>query len=306
MKGKSPVSFYFYICTLLLLAALNVGCSDNKAIASQDDEISHFDVTAIASGAVDVEGGLVGVAARKPGVVSEVYVNEGDFVKKGAVLAVMDDTGTKISVQAAILQQENSERELVKAKILLESSKRKLEKASIQREKGFLSQEHYEELHDELQLQQANVSIIESKVESDKVNLAYRQYEDELNIIRAPVDGVVVRRFANPGEGTSTLNVSILFQLEPDANKIVRSEVSEQFLEMLSVNQKVEFWSEIDSSKLYSGKVKRISKIFGARKLKFDDSAAETDQRVVEVIVEYDKAQLLNGQRVMVRFASNS
>jgi len=42
---------------------------------------------AIANGKVDIEGGVIAVAARRAGIVSEVFVKEGDIVKKGDVLA---------------------------------------------------------------------------------------------------------------------------------------------------------------------------------------------------------------------------
>ncbi|MGH3264330.1 MAG: biotin/lipoyl-binding protein, partial [Trebonia sp.] len=42
---------------------------------------------AIASGKADVEGGVIQVAARTAGVVRQVFVQEGDIVRKGQVLA---------------------------------------------------------------------------------------------------------------------------------------------------------------------------------------------------------------------------
>ena len=47
--------------------------------------------SAIADGKADVEGGIIQVAARAPGVVSAVYVEEGDAVRKGQVLARQED-----------------------------------------------------------------------------------------------------------------------------------------------------------------------------------------------------------------------
>ena len=47
--------------------------------------------SASASGKVDVEGGIIQVAARTAGVVRDVYVQEGDEVTKGQVLARLED-----------------------------------------------------------------------------------------------------------------------------------------------------------------------------------------------------------------------
>ena len=46
---------------------------------------------AVAEGKADVEGGVIPVAARTSGIVSDVYVQEGDAVTKGQILARQED-----------------------------------------------------------------------------------------------------------------------------------------------------------------------------------------------------------------------
>ena len=65
--------------------------------------------TAIAAGKVDIEGGLVDVAARAPGVVKEVFVQEGDKVTAGQILARQEDDDARLSrnrVAAQLAQAE--------------------------------------------------------------------------------------------------------------------------------------------------------------------------------------------------------
>jgi HlyD family secretion protein len=121
-------------------------------------------------------------------------------------------------------------------------------------------------------------------------------------MVRAPVDGRIARRYANPGAGASTLNVSTLFDLEPKAPRIVRAEVTEGSLPAVAVGQAVEISPEAEPGKSYRGQVLRISAVFGARRLQSDDPAERKDERVVEVVVSADDAPLLIGQRVLVRF----
>ena len=49
----------------------------------------------IANGKVDIEGGVIEVAARRPGVISEVLAQEGDVVTKGQVLARLEGPGCR-------------------------------------------------------------------------------------------------------------------------------------------------------------------------------------------------------------------
>jgi len=127
-------------------------------------------------------------------------------------------------------------------------------------------------------------------------------YNVELTVIRSPADGRVVRRYANPGAGTSTLNVSNLFDLEPVAPRIARAEIVESDIPNVSVGQAVEITPEGDPSKVYVGTVLRRAAVFGARKLASDDPSQRSDERVVEVVVTAGDAPLLIGQRVLVKF----
>ena len=128
------------------------------------------------------------------------------------------------------------------------------------------------------------------------------RYRLEQTEIRAPVDGVIVRRYANPGVGASTLNVTPMFDLEPAGARIVRAEVTESALPIVAIGQAVSLTPEADQAKTYPGKVLRRAAVFGARKLQSDDPSERTDERVVEVVVSADSAPFLIGQRVLVKF----
>jgi HlyD family secretion protein len=65
---------------------------------------------------------------------------------------------------------------------------------------------------------------------------------------------------------------------------------------------RVEIVPEADQSRTYQGTVLRIAEVFGARRLQSDDPSKQTDERVVEVVVDAQRAQVLVGQRVLVKF----
>ena len=52
---------------------------------------------AVANGKADVEGGIIQVAARRGGVVKEVYVQEGDRVVAGQILARQEDDEARLA-----------------------------------------------------------------------------------------------------------------------------------------------------------------------------------------------------------------
>ena len=111
-----------------------------------------------------------------------------------------------------------------------------------------------------------------------------------------------MRRYANPGAGASTLNVSNMFDLEPQTGRIVRAEIAEGSLSFVNIGQTVQMSPESDPTKVYPGKVLRRAAVFGARKLQSDDASERADDRVVEVVVDSSGAPFLIGQRVLVKF----
>lgn len=149
---------------------------------------------------------------------------------------------------------------------------------------------------------QAQLGVQQSAVATARARLAQAEYNEELSIVRSPVDGKIIRRYANPGGGASTLNVSTMFDLEPAIPHIVRAEIVETAIPDVSVGQEAEIVSEADPSKVSVGRVLRVAATFGGRKLKSDTGTEAADERVVEVAVSADNAPYLIGQRVLVKF----
>jgi len=257
---------------------------------------------AVSNGKADVEGGIIQVAARKSGIVREVLVQEGQEVAKGQVLARLEDDEFKLAAQsaAAELNQARAQAELLKVQL----STAQREEARLQKltASNFVAGQKLDQAHDALRQAQASLDAQAALIATAQAKLAQARYNQELTVIRAPVDGKIVRRYANPGAGASTLNVSNMFDLEPKAARIVRAEISEGALPNVSIGQAVQMSPEADPGKSYTGQVIRQAPVFGARKLQSDDPTQQTDERVVEVVVSADGAPFLIGQRVLVKF----
>lgn len=257
---------------------------------------------AVSNGKADVEGGIIQVAARTSGVVREVLVQEGQDVVKGQVLARLEDDEPRLAAQSAAAELNQARAQVELLKVQLATAQR--EEARLQRlvSSNFVAGQKLDEAHDAVRQAQANLDAQAALIATAQAKLAQARYNQELTVIRAPVDGKIVRRYANPGAGASTLNVSNMFDLEPKAARIVRAEISEGALPYVSVGQTVQMSPEADPGKTYAGKVIRQAPVFGARKLQSDDPTERSDERVVEVVVSADEAPFLIGQRVLVKF----
>ena len=271
-----------------------------KATASPADT----PYAAVAGGKADVEGGIIQVASRTAGVVRDVDVLEGQSVAKGQVLARQEDDAPRLAVQTAQASLAQAKAQLGVTQVQLAAAQR--EKRRLESLSGLVSGQQIDQAADAIASAQASLVSEHASIMVGETQLGEARYRLEQTIVRAPVNGVIVRRYANPGTGASTLNVTPMFDLEPTGARIVRAEVSETAFPSVSLGQAVSIVPEADQSKAYPGKVLRRAAVFGARKLQSDDPSERTDERVVEVVVSADGAPFLVGQRVLVKFVKPS
>ena len=287
-----------------LLGALALGASACQKAADAKANVvpAASPYAAVADGKADVEGGIIQVAARTAGVIRDVDVQEGDKVTKGQVLARLEDDAPRLAADTAAASLAQAQAQIGLSQAQLDAAQRESERLKPLTQAHFVSRQAVDQAQDAVRTATANLAAQHAAVGVAATELAQARYADELTVIRAPVDGRIVRRYANPGAGASTLNVTPMFDLEPDGARIVRAEVSESAQPFVATGQRVELYAEADQSKSYPGKVLRIAPVFGARKLQSDDPSERADERVVEVVVSADGAPFLIGQRVLVKF----
>jgi HlyD family secretion protein len=293
------------VVAAVLLGAVVVlleACGSGSATAPGKPSAATSPYATIANGKIDVEGGLVEVAARRGGVVRDVMVQEGSIVKKGQVLAKLEDDDSVLAVNSSRAAVVQAESQAALTRVNIQAAQREYQRLARLRESQVVSQQQTDQASDTLATAQAQLIVQQAAVQTARAQLAQAVYAEDLTIIRAPMDGRIVRRYANPGAGASTLNVSDMFDLEPASPHIARAEIVESAIPDVHVGQEAEIVSEADSDKILVGKVLRVAPVFGTRKLKSDTAKESMDERVLEVVVSADNTPYLIGQRVMVRF----
>lgn len=294
---------------VILLVVVIVGFSAvNGARAKKAEQAKQAAVkvespyAAIANGKIDVEGGIIQIAARRGGVVRAVYVQEGDIVTEGQILARQEDDEPRLSLQTAEADLKAAQSQLAQIQVDITAAEREYARMQQLAATNFIAAQRLDQARDAVATARTRYASQQAQVETNRARRDQAAYNVELTIIRAPANGRIVRRYANPGAGASTLNVSNMFDLEPEAPRIARAEIVEADIPNIKTDQQVEVTPESDPSKVYVGKVLRRAAVFGARKLASDDPSQRTDERVVEVVVDVADAPLLIGQRVLVKF----
>jgi HlyD family secretion protein len=257
---------------------------------------------AVADGKADVEGGVIQVAARRQGIIRDVFVQEGDAVVKGQILAKQEDDDARLAAETAQANLAQARSQITVLEVQRRTAQRELARLQTLSASNFVAGQRIDQARDAVAKADADLGAQRASVGAYAAQLNQARYNQELTIIRAPADGRIARRYANPGAGASSLNVTPMFDLEPKTARIVRAEISESAIPFVSLGQPVEIIPEADQSKIYTGKVLRRAAVFGARKLQSDDPSERTDTRVVEVVISADGTPFLIGQRVLVKF----
>ena len=257
---------------------------------------------AIANGKADVEGGIIQVAARRQGIVREVFVQEGQDVVAGQALAKQEDDDARLAAATASASLASARAQVSLYQVQLRTGQREYKRLQNLSAANFVAGQRLDAAQDQIASAQASIQAQQAAIQVATAQLAQARYNQELTVIRAPADGRIARRYANPGAGASTLNVTPMFDLEPQTARIVRAEIVEADIPNVTIGQEVEIQPEGDPTKTYLGKVLRRAAVFGARKLASDDPSQRSDERVVEVVVSADGAPILVGQRVLVKF----
>lgn len=258
--------------------------------------------SAVARGHVDIEGGIIRLAARRDGIIAKVLVEEGERVRAGQVLATLDDNLARRNLALTEREVEQAEQESRKARIELAAAEREVKRLEPLAARETVPLQDLDRARDMRALADVACHAATAAIETARARRAVAARELEERQIVAPLDGQIIQRQARPGNGVSTLNVTPLFLFTPDVPRIVRAELEEQYLEAVRTGQPAQVILQAQPERTWSGKVLRIGRVVGERTPTVDPKERQ-DNQVVEVVITLEGAEaLIIGQRVVVRF----
>ena len=257
---------------------------------------------ASAKGRIDIEGGVIRLAAQREGVIVKVLVEEGDSVVAGQALALLGDEQVRRAALQTRAELAQAQAALPGIEVRLAAARREARRLeplvgdqTVTGQEFDTARDQVRSLRAELQLGNAATTVAAARVK-------VAEYEIEQRVIRAPLAGKIVRRQARPGDGVSVSTVTPLFSFAPDTPRIVRVELEERFLALVKAGQSAEVVLEADGSRKYNAKVLRLGHVVGLPTAN-EDLTARKDAGIVECVLSVDAPDVLIGQRVIVRFA---
>lgn len=232
----------------------------------------------------------VEIKSKASGIVKKLYVDAGDRVKRGQLLAELDKEEIEARVAQAKAQTEASEASLKATQADLERAKvdaegpdvpmvkRAYERAQGMAKEGVVSQSALDDAQKnyelalnkqnvakaQLQVLQAKIGQARAQVAQDHANL--KQLEEQLGYttIVSPIDGIILSRDVEVGDAVSSILVlgstATLIMTEGDTSEVyVKGKVDESDIGKVYMGQPARIKVESFKDKTFNGKVTKIS-----------------------------------------------
>jgi len=202
--------------------------------------------TVIATGVIRPQvGAEVRVGSRVSGILSELHVNIGDYVRAGQLLAVLDSTEFRArrneaaaQLQAAIVERDYAELELNRASQMIEES--------------VVTQAQFDAAQRAFDMAKAQVSLAAAALDAAEIQLGYTR-------ISAPIGGVVASVSTQVGETVAASFASPTFVTIIDLDRLeVWAYVDETDIGRVEVGQQATFTVDTYMGTDFSGTVTAI------------------------------------------------
>ena len=182
------------------------------------------------------------VASDIEGLVQEFTVSEGDFVKKGAVLARLKDSLLQINLKGAKANKADTEAQLRRARTDLKRSTELLASKTI-------ADKQYTDDLAEVQSLEARVRRLEAEIESNLDSIAKKT-------IRAPFSGFVIKEHTQVGEwvekGGPVVDMADLSSIEVVIN------VPERYIPKLVLGTNIRVQVDALNPEIFTGNIAAI------------------------------------------------
>lgn len=202
----------------------------------------------------------VSVGSQASGRIAEIYVDYNSVVKKGQLLALIDQENAKATVQ-----QREAALEIAKAQVNVEENNIKYYKKALNRisklnaskystEKDLEAAERdYDNAVAQLTLEQAQVKQAQASLNSAQTELSYTE-------IKAPVDGIVISKAVEVGQTVAaSFETPELFSVAEDLTKMqIEALVVEADIAKVKEGQKVRFTVDSYADDYFYGTVTQV------------------------------------------------
>lgn len=188
----------------------------------------------------------VELGTQVSGVIDKIFVDFNSEVKKGQLLAKIDET-------PLLAQLEQSKANVDQAEAEVKYQQANFDRYKVLAEKKLIAQSDYDLVVYNLNKAIASRNNARSVYDKNKINLAYAS-------IYSPIDGIILDRAVDEGQTVAaSFNTPTLFTIANDLTQMrVEANVDEADIGQVSLNQRVEFTVDAYPDMKFQGAVTEI------------------------------------------------
>lgn len=186
------------------------------------------------------------VSAKVTGKVAEVRIEEGQQIRAGEVMATLEAVDVERAVALAEAQSSQSRAQLAETRVALANAEREWNRQRELVARKLTSQQAADAAEVQMQSLKARLAAQQAAVAVSEQALAQRRQDLDNLVIRAPFDGVVIAKAAQPGEMISPLSAGGGFTrtgvgtLVDMSSLEIEVDVSESYIQRVAAGQPVE------------------------------------------------------------------
>jgi HlyD family secretion protein len=188
----------------------------------------------------------VSVGTQVSGVINKIFVDFNSQVKKGELLAQIDETPLLAQLEQSKSTVDQAEAQVKYQKATYDRYKTMIEKKLIAQSDFDLAEYNYKNAL-------SSLNNAKSMYDKNKINLAYAR-------IYSPIDGVILNRAVDEGQTVAaSFSTPTLFTIANDLTQMrVEANVDEADIGNVSMNQRVEFTVDAYPEMKFAGSVTEI------------------------------------------------
>jgi len=280
---------FLVIAAVIIFAAFNLGKKDKTQYFTAKIDRGDIREVVEATGTINAVTS-VQVGSQVSGQIKDLFVDYNSPVKRGQLIARIDPQSFTLKVNqaladveaaraAALTQRSNVaalQAQVARAKVLLADAEREYNRNQMLFEKNFVSEavrdkalSTLEAAREQLKTEQAQLAVGDAQVRNAEAvvrqresQLAQAKVDLERTDIRAPVDGVVVKKSVEPGQTVAaSLQAPELFIIAQDLREMqVDTSIDEAEVGRIRVGQEATFTVDSFPGRTFHGSVAQIRK----------------------------------------------
>ena len=332
LKGR--VSLIVGLGIFLMTASLVVASRRAHESTAASAPSSHSSPRMIAGpGRVEPSSEDIKIGSELSGRLKVVNVEEGDAIRRGQVLAELENADYRAQVESAranviakqavlrkvingARRQERDEAEssVNEANAVTENAKSELHRRQELFSAGVVSREELERYAREADVAQAKYqaavqqhalvddrareedqSFAEADLQLAQAQLDEAQARYDKTFIRSPIDGTVLRKHHRSGESVSNSSTVPDPVLTIGDRKAlrVRVDVDETDVSKVNAGQKAYVTADAFGKQKFWGHVVRVGQQLGPKNVRTDEPTEKVDTKILEILVELDPGSQL-------------